>query len=109
MVCVTQPCRRFSVPFLTRFSNASPAWWGFATVQDQQKLMDFCCEAPVLVSVFIIYLTLMTCASKLVKICSVKFYVIRTVCCTAFFRLSLPSRTIILSDLVYITEYCPTI
>ena len=38
---------------------------------------------------------MMTCASKLIKICSVKFYVKRTGCRTAFFRLSLPSRTFI--------------
>jgi len=36
------------------------------------KFMDFCAETSVLVSVPLIYLTLMTCASKLIKIlCSV--------------------------------------
>jgi len=39
-------------------------------------------------------------------ICAVKFYVIRTTCCTAFFLQSLPSRMVILSDLEYMIEYC---
>jgi len=37
--------------------------------------------------------------------CSVKFYVIRTMCCTVFFLLSLPSHTVTLSDLMYMMEY----
>jgi len=34
--------------------------------------MDFSAEAPALVSVPLIYLTLMTCASKLIKMCLFK-------------------------------------
>jgi len=63
---------------------------GFATApKPVKKFMDFCAEAPVLISVPMIYLTLMTYA-----------YVIRTICCTAFFQ-SLPSGTVTLPGLVY--------
>ena len=61
-----------------------------------KKLMDFCAKAPVLVSVPLIYLTFMTCASMQIKVCSVKFYVISTMCCTTFI-LSLPPRMVTLS------------
>jgi len=62
---------------------------------------------PTMVSVPLIYLTLMICASNLIKICSVKFYVIRTMCWTAFFHRSLPSRMVTLLDLVHMIDYCP--
>ena len=74
-----------------------------------KRFVDFCSKVPVLVSIPLIYPTLRTCVSKLIKICSVKFYVIRTMCCTAFFLLFLPSVTVTLSDLMYVIEYCPIV
>jgi len=59
MVCVTAIQAVFRSVVLARFLHASPAYWCFATVQDRQKFMDFCAEASVLVSVPLIYLTLM--------------------------------------------------
>ena len=52
---------------------------------------------------------LMSCASKLIKYVSVKFYVTCSMCCTSFFLPSLPSRPVTLSDLVYTIEYCPSV
>ena len=66
----------------------------FANFYDPLKILAF--ETPGVMN-------LMTCASKLIKTCSVKLYVIRTMCCTALF-LSLPPRTVILSDLEYMIE-----
>jgi len=43
----------------------------------------------------------MTGASKPIRILSVKFYVIRTMCRTAFFHLSLPSCAVTLSELQF--------
>jgi len=64
-----------------------------------KKLMDFCAKAPVLVSVPLIYLTFMTCASMQIKVCSVKFYVISTMCCSTFI-LSLPPCMVTLSGVL---------
>jgi len=64
MVCVTQPVQvSFRSVVLERFLYVSRAWWGFAASQDRQN-MDFCAKAPALVSVPLIYLTLMICASE---------------------------------------------
>jgi len=51
-----------------------------------RKFMDFCAEAPILFSVPLICLTLMTCAPKLIKMFS---KVLCNPCCNAFFLVNL--------------------
>ena len=65
---------------LARYPYASRAWWSFAGVQDRQK-EDFCVAATGPDFVPKTYLTLVTFAWRLIKIYSVRYWIIQNMRC----------------------------
>jgi len=72
---------------LARILYASPTWWGFAGVQDRQKVEGFfCIAAPGPDSAPKTYPTLVTFAWRLIRIYSARYYIIHNMCFVNFFH-----------------------